>query len=112
MRVCTRVVTAKKERKLRSRASAGCHPPPVLRGDIIYRHPRAGESDLVDHAPQANGDSYVGPPMRAIEAERYITGRAQYVDDILLPDMLHVAFLGSPDATLRAVDPSAAQGRP
>jgi aerobic carbon-monoxide dehydrogenase large subunit len=69
---------------------------------------------MVAHAPHPNGNGYVGQPVRAVEAERYITGRAQYVDDILLPDMLHAAFLRSPHAhaTLRAVDASLAQARP
>jgi aerobic carbon-monoxide dehydrogenase large subunit len=69
---------------------------------------------MVEHDPHANGNGYVGQPVRAVEAERYITGNAQYVDDIQLPDMLHVAFLRSPHAhaNLRGVDTSAAQARP
>src|SRR5215210_5871504 len=69
---------------------------------------------MAEHASHLNGDQYVGQSVRAVEAERYVTGRAQYVDDINLPDMLHAAFLRSPHAhaNLGAVDASAARARP
>ena len=42
---------------------------------------------MVEHAAHTNGNGYVGQPVRAVESEHYITGRAQYVDDITLPGM-------------------------
>ena len=48
------------------------------------------------------------------EDARLLTGRALFVDDVLLPEMLHVAFVRSEYAhgRLRGVDASAARQRP
>ncbi len=60
------------------------------------------------------GKRYVGAPVRAVECARYLTGSAQYVDDLILPGMMHAAFLRSPHAHARLgpVDISAARARP
>ncbi|HEX6175901.1 MAG TPA: molybdopterin cofactor-binding domain-containing protein, partial [Candidatus Binatia bacterium] len=44
---------------------------------------------------------YVGMPIKRREDIRFITGRATYVDDIKLPNMLHAAILRSPRAHAR-----------
>lgn len=43
----------------------------------------------------------VGLPVLRVEDRPLLTGRGQFVDDIALPDMLHVAFLRSPVAHAR-----------
>ena len=52
----------------------------------------------------------VGAPVKRVEDPRFLRGQAQYVDDIRLPGILHVAFLRSPHAHARivSVDTSAA----
>jgi carbon-monoxide dehydrogenase large subunit len=57
---------------------------------------------------------FVGRRIRRNEDPRLLTGQALFVDDVHLPDMLHVAFLRSPYAHARIhdVDLSAALKRP
>jgi len=40
----------------------------------------------------------IGQPVRRVEDQRFLTGRARYVDDIHLPNMLHGAVVMSPHA--------------
>lgn len=58
--------------------------------------------------------THVGRAMRRKEDPRLITGRARYVDDLLLPGTLWAAFVRSPEAhaTIVAIDTSAAKARP
>jgi CO/xanthine dehydrogenase Mo-binding subunit len=44
---------------------------------------------------------WVGQPMRRVEDPILVTGRAEFADNIILPDMLHCAVLGSPHAHAR-----------
>lgn len=57
---------------------------------------------------------YIGQRVLRKEDPRLLTGRGQFVDDIALPGMLHVAFARSPVArgTIRAINTSAAQDMP
>jgi len=52
----------------------------------------------------------IGQPVRRVEDQRFLTGRARYVDDIQLPHMLHGAVVMSPHAHARIknIDASAA----
>jgi len=43
----------------------------------------------------------IGQPVRRVEDQRFLTGRARYVDDIQLPHMLHGAVVMSPHAHAR-----------
>jgi carbon-monoxide dehydrogenase large subunit len=56
----------------------------------------------------------IGASVPRNEDARLLTGRAQFVDDVELEGMLHVAFLRSPyaHARINAVDASAALARP
>src|ERR671918_415452 len=47
--------------------------------------------------------SGIGQPVRRVEDQRFLTGRARYVDDIQLPRMLHGAVVMSPHAHARIV---------
>src|SRR5260370_28115984 len=44
---------------------------------------------------------YMGQSMKRVEDPRLIKGIASYVDDILLPGMLHASFVRSPYAHAR-----------
>jgi aerobic carbon-monoxide dehydrogenase large subunit len=53
--------------------------------------------------PTSEGDRqpYVGRPVRRTEDAKLVTGRGQYVDDIKMPGLVHLAFLRSPHAHAR-----------
>jgi len=50
---------------------------------------------------EAPGGGYVGRSVPRPQARRLVEGQAQYVDDILLPRMVHAVFLRSPHAHAR-----------
>ena len=55
--------------------------------------------------------TYICSPISRVEDERFLTGKATFVDDIKLPDMLHAAVLRSPHAhaRIRSIDTSKAR---
>src|SRR5256712_4245405 len=57
---------------------------------------------------------FVGESIKRKEDDRFIRGKGNYVDDITLPGMLHMAILRSPfaHARIRSIDTSAAQALP
>jgi carbon-monoxide dehydrogenase large subunit len=57
---------------------------------------------------------YIGARVKRVEDPRLLTGRGRYVDDLLLPRMVHVAFVRSPHphARIRAVRLDAARRAP
>src|SRR5215468_10383221 len=57
---------------------------------------------------------YFGAPIKRNEDPRLLRGRALFVDDVALPDMMHVAFLRSTLAhgRVRGIDTTAARRRP
>src|SRR3990172_7324511 len=57
---------------------------------------------------------YIGKRVKRNEDPRLLTGQALFVDDVHLPDMLHVAFLRSPyaHARIKDIDLTAALRRP
>ena len=54
---------------------------------------------------------YIGQRVRRKEDPRLLTGRGQFVDDIVLPGMLHVAFARSPIARGKILSINAAAAR-
>ena len=54
---------------------------------------------------------YTGAPIRRLEDARLLRGRGRFVDDIVLPRMLHLAFVRSPHAhaTIRTIDDAGAR---
>ncbi len=60
------------------------------------------------------GHGYVGRRMRRKEDPPLITGQGVYTDDMVLPGMLHAAFVRSTEAHARitGIDTAAAAGRP
>jgi len=57
---------------------------------------------------------YIGRAMKRKEDPRFITGRGNYMDDIVLANMTHAAIVRSPyaHATIRGIDTSAAEQMP
>jgi aerobic carbon-monoxide dehydrogenase large subunit len=66
------------------------------------------------NAPGINAARYIGQRVPRKEDPRLLTGRGQFVDDIVLPGMLHVAFARSPIARgkILSIDTAAARGLP
>ena len=56
----------------------------------------------------------VGQSIKRKEDDRFLQGRGNYVDDVKLPGMLHMAILRSPfaHARIRSIDTSQAKGAP
>ncbi|MBV9579543.1 MAG: xanthine dehydrogenase family protein molybdopterin-binding subunit [Chloroflexi bacterium] len=55
--------------------------------------------------------SWIGRPLRRFEDQRLVTGAGQYVEDVRLADLLHVAVLRSPYPHARLVAIEVAQAR-
>src|SRR5437867_1680088 len=51
--------------------------------------------------PETAHQPYVGRPLKRIEDPRLITGQGQYVEDLKIPGLAHLAFLRSPYAHAR-----------
>lgn len=73
--------------------------------DHALRHPLA---------PAHPSAGLIGARVPRPEARRFVAGKGRYIDDIVLPDMLHVAFLRSPFARAKftITDTSAAKASP
>ena len=58
--------------------------------------------------------TYIGASITRKEDERFLTGRATFVDDITLPDMLHACVLRSPHAhaRIKSIDTARALAMP
>ena len=63
---------------------------------------------------EPSGNGHVGRSLKRKEDPRLITGRATYVDDMVLPGMLYAAIVRSPEAHARilSIDTTAAKERP
>jgi aerobic carbon-monoxide dehydrogenase large subunit len=66
------------------------------------------------HRNDADGAPWVGRDLRRIEDDRFLRGRACYVDDIVLPGQLYAHFVRSdhPHARIVRLDTTRAQGLP
>ncbi len=56
----------------------------------------------------------IGESIKRKEDARFLHGKGNYIDDLILPDMLHMSILRSPHAhaRIKSVDTSAASGMP
>jgi carbon-monoxide dehydrogenase large subunit len=59
-------------------------------------------------------EQLVGTPVKRVEDRRLITGKGRYLDDIVMPGMVHMAIVRSPyaHANIKSVDTSAARSMP
>jgi len=67
----------------------------------------------VQGEPDADG-GYIGRSVVRPQTARHVAGRGAYTDDLVLPRMLHAAFVRSPHAHARiaAIDPAEARAMP
>ena len=65
-------------------------------------------------ATETEGKGWLGKSVKRVEDDRFIRGKGNYVDDITLPGMLHMAILRSPfaHAKINSIDTSRAQALP
>ena len=56
----------------------------------------------------------IGHSVKRIEDARFVQGRGNYVEDVVLPNMLHMAILRSPyaHATIKSIDTTRASASP
>ena len=108
------------------RGSARCQqhltPAPALRADLPLAGGGIGEAGvmkIVDDTPPVltaldRPNSYIGRSVPRPNLTRLTEGRGQYVSDVTLPRMAHVAYLRSPHAHARIVtiDTAAAKKAP
>src|SRR5712691_4342425 len=68
----------------------------------------------VEPQQQQREDRWLGKSVKRKEDGRFVVGKGNYVDDIVLPGMLHMAILRSPyaHARINSIDTSRAQALP
>src|SRR5437868_15348088 len=71
-------------------------------------------NEVIDPRSVDRPNSYIGKSVPRPNAKKLVEGRGQYVDDMLLPRMVHVAFVRSPHAHAKvlAIDGSEALKMP
>lgn len=60
-------------------------------------------NEIIDPRSVDRPNSYIGKSIPRPNAKKLVEGRGQYVDDVILPRMVHVAFVRSPHAHARIV---------
>ena len=55
-------------------------------------------NEIIDPGSVDRPNSYIGKSVPRPNAAKLVEGRGQYVDDVMLPRLLHVAFVSSPYA--------------
>ena len=67
-------------------------------------------SEIIDPRAVDRPNSYIGRSVPRPNVKKLVEGRGQYVDDLVLPRLVHVAFVRSPHAHARigGIDVSAA----
>src|SRR5579859_6275218 len=91
---------------------------PACRGRESCREHRGGgvmaveSSEAIEAARQAMGG--IGVSLARKEDARFIHGQGHYVDDVVLPGMLHMVIVRSPyaHARIKGIDTSAAMAIP
>ena len=71
-------------------------------------------NEIIDPRSVDRPNSYIGKSVPRPNAKKLVEGRGQYVDDVVLPRMVHVAFVRSPHAHAKilAIDGSEALKMP
>jgi aerobic carbon-monoxide dehydrogenase large subunit len=60
-------------------------------------------NEIIDPRSVDRPNSYIGKSVPRPNAKKLVEGRGQYVDDLVLPRMVHLAFVRSPHAHARIV---------
>src|SRR5919197_306350 len=78
------------------------------------RRPSRRRSEGRDMTTGTEHTGWLGKSVKRKEDDRFLRGRGNYVDDVKLPGMLHIAILRSPvaHARIRSIDTSQAQALP
>ena len=86
--------------------------PQHRQGRAVRRGP-GGDAVSITEEPRTNG-KWVGQALRRKEDPRMITGRGRYVDDMVVPGMLYMAVVRSPEAHAKivSIDASGAKELP
>ena len=89
---------------------AGCFPPP-LDSRTPFLLPDAYSTSRSEERPMT---TYAGRPMKRFEDPQLLQGQGSFVDDKVLPGMVHAAVLRSPHAyaIIRSIDTSKAAALP
>jgi carbon-monoxide dehydrogenase large subunit len=66
-------------------------------------------NEVIDPRSVDRPNSYIGRSVPRPNAKKLVEGRGQYVDDVVLPRMLHAAFVRSPHAHARIIKIDAAE---
>ncbi len=61
-------------------------------------------NEIIDPRSVDRPNSYIGKSVPRPNAKKLVEGRGQYVDDVILPRMVHVAFVRSPHAHAKIVE--------
>jgi carbon-monoxide dehydrogenase large subunit len=61
-------------------------------------------NEIIDPRSVDRPNSYIGKSVPRPNARKLVEGRGQYVDDMLMPRMVHVAFVRSPHAHARILE--------
>ena len=69
---------------------------------------------VTDAPPNGGGKNFVGQSMKRREDSRLMTGRGDYIDDMVLPGMLHMSVVRSPEAhaNITSIDVAEAKEMP
>ena len=59
----------------------------------------------------ANGFRYIGRPMPVIEDRRFVRGRGRYINDMVLPNMLHLGVASARVAHARIISVDVTEAR-
>ena len=80
----------------------------------MYARPTRFEEGRAIAVTEAPAGRYVGSREKKHNGDLFLTGRASYFDDIVLPNTAHAAVLRSPHAhaRIKSIDTSAAAGSP
>ena len=99
----------------RSRATSAAVPATTTSSRrSCPRRAREVTAVSADRASRAPTAKWVGQALRRKEDPRLITGRGRYVDDMVVPGMLYMAVVRSPEAHAKivSIDTSGAEERP
>jgi len=66
-------------------------------------------NEIIDPKSVDRPNSYIGKSIPRPNAARLVEGRGQYVDDVMLPRLVHVAFIRSPHAHAKLLGIDASQ---
>ena len=70
----------------------------VAKARVASAGDRQAMSQVIDPRSVDRPNSYIGRSIPRPNARKLVEGRGQYVDDLVLPRMVHVAFVRSPHA--------------